>query len=333
MLKHSRNIPFIILSAAFLLTAGVSGAEIAPFQGEITADNIHVRVDSTASAETIFLLNKGERIEVISETYGWYKVKLPKNAPAYIKKVFIVPLKDNTGEVEKTNVNVRMRPETKAPIIGKVNKGDLLTILNDAENGWYKIEPPENSFGWVHTKFVKTAPAEQEAPSESKPEGASLEKETTEAKEIKEIKEVKKIKEPKETREIEKAEAKVEIEKNPAATIELNKELKWPKVWEEIELMLPEKTESEEEAAEKSAVEITNALSSVEGIVTPYGKVFRRITTHKLTTKDKKIYLLKGDKTLLNSLNYRKVKIEGNLIEYKKQKYPVIEVTKSEILK
>lgn len=306
-----------------MLAAGICGAETTPFQGEITADNTRIRVDSTASAETISLADKGKRVEVISESYDWYKIRLPKNAPAYIKKIFIVPLKDNAGEVEKTNVNVRLRPEGKSPIIGKVNKGELLTILG-TEGGWYKIEPPEASFGWVHVKFVKSAPLEPEPAPEIIPE-----EETIEAGAATDT-----------IKEAEKANVDVRLqteEKSPAID-KINKTKllttsSAEKSWYKIDLEpTPEIILDEEETAEKSAAQITEALSSVEGIVTPYGKVIKRITTHKLTTKDKKIYLLKGDKTLLNSLNYRKVKVEGNLIEYRKHKYPVIEVTKSEVL-
>ena len=71
---------------------------------------------------------------------------------------------------------------------------------------------------------------------------------------------------------------------------------------------------------------------TIEGIIKPYGKVFRRIATHKLITQDGKIFLLKGSKKNLDSLNYRKVKVMGKLSNLAKQKYPIIEILKIEVL-
>jgi len=62
------------------------------------------------------------------------------------------------------------------------------------------------------------------------------------------------------------------------------------------------------------------------GIVKPYGIVFKRIATHKLITPDEKIYLLKGNRTSLNALNYHKVKVTGKIISPQNAKYPIIEV-------
>ena len=65
-------------------------------------------------------------------------------------------------------------------------------------------------------------------------------------------------------------------------------------------------------------------LISITGIVQPYGKIFGRKATHKLVSEDK-IYLLKGNKESLDSINYQRVKVAGNITGLK-QKYPIIEI-------
>ncbi|MDD4895126.1 MAG: hypothetical protein PHW54_07450, partial [Candidatus Omnitrophica bacterium] len=70
----------------------------------------------------------------------------------------------------------------------------------------------------------------------------------------------------------------------------------------------------------------------IEGIVKPYGMVFKRIATHKLLTSDNKIFLLKGNKESLDNLNRHKVRITGKPIGNKNQKYPTIETQKIEAL-
>jgi len=70
----------------------------------------------------------------------------------------------------------------------------------------------------------------------------------------------------------------------------------------------------------------------LEGILKPYGRVFRRQATHKLIDRDKKVYLLKGNTTTLKSLTRLKVKVTGRIISPPKAKYPLVEVDKIEVL-
>lgn len=131
--------------------------EPSSFQGKINADNINVRSDSTVSAEIICKVNRGDPLEVVLELYGWYKIRLPKNAPSFIKKDLVIPLDEKNAAVTKDNVNIRLRADESSPIIGKAKKGDLLNVVRDNQD-WLKIEPIDNSFGWVHKKFVDRAP-------------------------------------------------------------------------------------------------------------------------------------------------------------------------------
>jgi SH3-like domain-containing protein len=69
----------------------------------------------------------------------------------------------------------------------------------------------------------------------------------------------------------------------------------------------------------------------VEGIIRPYGKVIKRLATHKIIAKDNKVFLLKGNKENLDSLNYRKVRITGKLIHPDdRKKTTLIEIQKIE---
>jgi uncharacterized protein YgiM (DUF1202 family) len=104
--------------------------------------------------------NKGDKLEVVRDFFEWYKVRLPKNAPSFIKKNFLVCLqRDDSGQacvtarVEGMRVNVRLAPQNSTFIIGKANTGDVVNILGE-EGGWYKIEPIFASFGWIHKKFL-----------------------------------------------------------------------------------------------------------------------------------------------------------------------------------
>jgi len=58
------------------------------FSGKVNSDKINLRADSRVSGEEICALPRGEKVEVTLELYDWYRIRLPKPAPAYVKKDF-----------------------------------------------------------------------------------------------------------------------------------------------------------------------------------------------------------------------------------------------------
>lgn len=230
----------------------------ASFQGTINAADINVRCDSTVSSKIICKMNKGDTVEVVRELYDWYKIRLPKTAPSFIKKNLVAVMGDEAAKVLKDNVNIRMQPNESSWILGKVDKNEVVNIVGE-RNAWYKIEPVNNSFGWINKSFVDKASA-------------------------------------------------------------VNKTAK---------------IKSTQDAKKKNTIIVKEAVLekdiTLEGIIKPYGKVFRRNATHKLITADNNVFLLRGNKESLDNLNYRKVKVTGKLID--PQDYnPIIEITKIEAL-
>jgi uncharacterized protein YgiM (DUF1202 family) len=126
-----------------------------PFKGEVNEPDINVRVDSTIGAPVICVLRKGERVKVLSEAYDWYRIVLPRGAPSYIHKDFILIGENdkNTGRVLKDNVNVRLRPDIGSPIVGQINKDETVAIVR-LSGDWLKIDPPASTAGWVNKGFI-----------------------------------------------------------------------------------------------------------------------------------------------------------------------------------
>lgn len=138
------------------------------FTGKVNANNINVRVDATTGAPVACTLDKGQPVEVVREAYDWYKIRLPKTAPSYIKKNLVEcidrvtspsePVKCLNAKVIGEKVNIRLGPGEDSWIMGKADKLSVVNILED-QGTWYKIEPVHQSFGWVHKKFVDKAVA------------------------------------------------------------------------------------------------------------------------------------------------------------------------------
>jgi len=126
-----------------------------PFEGTVTADDIKVRADATVNSQVICSVAKGERVTVLSESYGWDKIHLPKNALAYIKKEFVAAEGAGTiARVINDSVNIRLGPDISSRILGRVKKDELIKIKSETGD-WFRIEPPPNAYGWIHNKFVK----------------------------------------------------------------------------------------------------------------------------------------------------------------------------------
>ncbi|MBI4708574.1 MAG: SH3 domain-containing protein [Candidatus Omnitrophica bacterium] len=151
-----------------------------PFIGQSESENVNLRTDATINSQVICTLSKNEQIEVISESFEWYKIRLPNNAPSFVKKNLtecigqkpaISPEEKTeckTAKITKNRVNIRLAPNETAPILGVSLNNEAVNIISE-EQGWYKIEPIPNSFGWVHKKFISKIEIKKEEPKPEEP--------------------------------------------------------------------------------------------------------------------------------------------------------------------
>lgn len=160
------------LKVSYFLTAifitGVSlgitvAGEALPFLAEVNTNNINVRADATVNSKVICTLNKRDRVDVVSESSEWYKIRLPEKTSVYIKADFadcikyqdVNPIDRNTClkvKILNSRVNVRISPNESGEIVGIVEKDEIVEAKGKVE-GWYRIEPTKNCFAWAHKKF------------------------------------------------------------------------------------------------------------------------------------------------------------------------------------
>ncbi|MCX5693549.1 MAG: SH3 domain-containing protein [Candidatus Omnitrophica bacterium] len=155
---------FIFFVSCFILPGSIFANDFTAFTGQINTSGINLRVDSTVGAAVICTLSKGDLIEVVGEVYDWYKVRLPKEAPSYIKKNLLECNNVNadfassagkclSARVIKDRVNIRLGPSESTWILGKLDKATVVNIIAD-EGQWYKVAPAYQSYGWVNKKFI-----------------------------------------------------------------------------------------------------------------------------------------------------------------------------------
>ncbi|HTY45599.1 MAG TPA: SH3 domain-containing protein [Patescibacteria group bacterium] len=234
---------------------GALSAQETKFQYEVNTDGINIRCDSTVTSAVVCNLKRGETLDVVSEAYGWYKVRLPAHAPAFIHKSMVTLAADNqSATVVKDNVNIRLGPVASSAVLGKVHRDKTVVITAD-QGDWYGIQPPSTAYGWVNKKFVSKT---------------------------------------------------IKFAAPPAASAV-------PSV-----AAVPPQAQAPSTAQPETLQQ--------EGVIKPYGFFFKGPFTHKLLTADNRVFLLKADAKVLDSLNNRKVKLTGVIVRSEKQKYPVLEI-------
>lgn len=125
-----------------------------PFLAEVLSDNVNVRAGQSSNFEKMLQLKKGEDVVIEGAAYSWYKIRLPKKAKVYISSKYIQHLVDNKAIVLADKVNVRAGPDIKFSIIGQLNRGDEVEIV-ESKPEWVQIVPWAKSYGWISQEFTR----------------------------------------------------------------------------------------------------------------------------------------------------------------------------------
>lgn len=174
--------------SALLLYASLCFAQetFFPFNAQTQSENVNLRTDATVNSQIICTLSKDDQVEVVSESFEWYKIRLPNKAPSFVKqnltecisqKLPATPEEKpgcSSAKIIKNKVNIRLTPDETSPILGVALNNETITILSE-EKGWYKIQPTLNTYGWVHKKFLLKIIKEESKPEVTKPEEAKAE--------------------------------------------------------------------------------------------------------------------------------------------------------------
>ena len=140
----------ITIMSVFGQTTKVDAVNIT---GTVTATSLNVRSGASTSYSVIGKVTKGEEVEILSSSDGWYKIAYDDNKIGWSSDDYIS--KNKIGKVTATSLNVRSGASTSYSVIGKVTKGEEVKILS-SNDGWYKIEY-SNTTGWVSKDYISTS--------------------------------------------------------------------------------------------------------------------------------------------------------------------------------
>ncbi len=120
-----------------------------PVYATVLVDKVNIRAGCGLNFEVLAQLNKSAEVVAIGQEYGWYKIKLPKEAFCFVRKDYV---KD--GVVRANKLHVRAGAGSNFNILGVLKKGQRVNIL-EQDGDWLKIAPPEDTSGWIKKDFLR----------------------------------------------------------------------------------------------------------------------------------------------------------------------------------
>lgn len=138
-------------------------------QGVVKVNSaLNMRSGPGSNYGVIGTLHNNDKVEIIKEVDGWYKIKF-NGKVGYASKSYITivnegsnngndsVIKEGTVYGVSTNLNVRTGPGTSYQVVGYLLSGDNVKILGE-ENGWYKIQfnaSTGTKNGYVSKDYIK----------------------------------------------------------------------------------------------------------------------------------------------------------------------------------
>lgn len=60
-----------------------------------------------------------------------------------------------TVETDESNLNIRQEPSTEASIVGKAAKGEVVTLVEQSSDDWWKIKTKDGEEGYAYSRYLK----------------------------------------------------------------------------------------------------------------------------------------------------------------------------------
>ena len=147
------------LAIIILMTIIISlGTKVQATAGKINSETVRVRSEATTQSNIVTQLDKGDEIEVLEQSEGWYKVKFTKDGKeitGYISEK-LVDVESNTSETpkepEEENKPEENQPEQQPEIVEEPNNNEIQENPIESERITTNIE--ENKEYTINQKIT-----------------------------------------------------------------------------------------------------------------------------------------------------------------------------------
>lgn len=143
-------------------SASLSSSSKSTSSGIINEDNVNVRSKPTTASTIIGNLPKGKKVNIISKQTNWMAI-IFANKTAWISSQYVdvtsqesSSQKGIVGSVTVDRLRIHKSPSLNSSIVGTVNMGQSLTILEE-KNNWDKVKVKSGGYGWIAGWYIDTS--------------------------------------------------------------------------------------------------------------------------------------------------------------------------------
>lgn len=135
--------------------------------GIINSDNVNVRSGPDITYDTLGTLEQGNQVEILGSENNWYQMKTER-FNGWVRNDLINLQKEYQVQVTANEVNLRSGPGTNYDIVGSVNQGESLTLL-DITGDWYQVKTPAGLLAYIKASFTEKTEKAAPVPVPSQP--------------------------------------------------------------------------------------------------------------------------------------------------------------------
>ncbi|HSQ89703.1 C40 family peptidase [Romboutsia sp.] len=130
--------------------------------GTVTASALNVRSGASIENARITKVYKGNKVEILSSSNGWYNIKLNNEQKGWVSSKYIKEgsssrndsqVSQGTAKVKASSLNIRKGPSTSYSKIGSLSNGQIVDIL-EKSGDWTKIKTSGALTGWVSNTYL-----------------------------------------------------------------------------------------------------------------------------------------------------------------------------------
>lgn len=61
-----------------------------------------------------------------------------------------------TVNTESSNLNLRQEPSTDAAVVGKAGKGEVVTLVEQTSDDWWKVRTADGEEGYAYSRYLRS---------------------------------------------------------------------------------------------------------------------------------------------------------------------------------
>ncbi len=132
-------------------TLFANSSDFQKFTGRVIGNKVRVRLGADFNSGIVQKVNKDDLVLVVGEKENFWAIRPFELTKVYVYRTYILD-----GIVEASRVNIRLKPQLDAPILGVLQMGERVHGAIDENNPkWYAITPPKQVTFYIDKKYVE----------------------------------------------------------------------------------------------------------------------------------------------------------------------------------